>query len=344
MNEQPEFYEVGYIRGARRERGKEILFRVKWLNYSRKDNTFVNYVAFEFYSLTSYRSWEPISSLQSAEYSVQTFLENSTRKRKRNGTEVYTANSKWLKQQINNAVQREAAYAADEARLSERALMTEQPWQQESYWQEVERQQEQHDKGEGRSLTADSLWNPPSVFGLNPDDRTETFKMASTCLEEAGIEGKECYRRIKRELADAGDLEWVRKPQCPVCLEEDFDIQSACLATCSDVKTLYCRGCVLKILESDKRRDKVGRVICEYMPQRKATNADNPPIAPMTRQWTYFICTKWVFVNDENARKSAMAESKRRYKKAQKKARKKAKKGQVDGSGEENGECGKANA
>ncbi|KAL0563897.1 hypothetical protein V5O48_018163, partial [Marasmius crinis-equi] len=271
--------------------------------------------------------WEPISSLQSAEYSVQTFLENSTRKRKRNGTEVYTANSKWLKQQINNAAQREAAYAADEARFSERALMTEQPWQQEPYWQEVEHQQEQHDKGEARTLTADSLWNPPSVFGLNPDDRTETFKMASTCLEEAGIEGKECYRRIKRELADAGDLDWVRKPQCPVCLEEDFDIQSACLAMCSDVKTLYCRGCVLNILESDKRRDKVGRVI-----------------SPMTRQWTYFICTKWVFVNDENARKLAMAESKRRYKKAQKKARKKARKGQVDGSGEENGECGKADA
>ncbi|KAK1234775.1 hypothetical protein PQX77_002016, partial [Marasmius sp. AFHP31] len=118
------------------------------------------------------------------------------------------------------------------------------------------------------------------------------------------VEGLEFYRRVKKDINDPNDANWISNDPCPVCLTKGFDIAKACLLTCTDKKKLYCEECVLEWRQ--RRCDAMGRVPC-----------------PICKREAYFVSTKWVFVNNTQAREKALQDSRKRHQR-DKLARKKA--------------------
>ncbi|KAJ8094067.1 hypothetical protein PM082_009958 [Marasmius tenuissimus] len=84
-----------------------------------------------------------------------------------------------------------------------------------------------------------------------------------------------------------------------ICQDEHFDITKGCLLACPDKKKYYCDACVSKSRE--QWGDDQGRVRC-----------------PFCRQPTYFVCAKWIFVNDEAKRQEAKKEKANTYQKSKK--------------------------
>ncbi|KAL0563205.1 hypothetical protein V5O48_018870, partial [Marasmius crinis-equi] len=125
------------------------------------------------------------------------------------------------------------------------------------------------------------------------------------CLRDVGINGSEFYKRVKADVKDPNDQDWISTDGCPICLEDHFDIGSGCLLTCTDKKKIYCKMCVTGLLET--RSNELDQVEC-----------------PLCRKSAYFISTKWVFPNDEEKRQAAILESSKRHrrnKKAKKRQR-----------------------
>ncbi|KAL0057432.1 hypothetical protein AAF712_015930, partial [Marasmius tenuissimus] len=146
---------------------------------------------------------------------------------------------------------------------------------------------------------ASTLWKPPKNFDMDADDRTLSYETVVDCLDAVGIDGRVFYRRVKTDIKDPDDKEWMRKDPCSICQDEQFNITKGCLLACPDKKKYYCDVCVSRSRE--QCADDQGRVRC-----------------PFCRQPTYFVSTKWIFVNDEAKQREAQKETNKRYQKAKK--------------------------
>ncbi|KAL0566855.1 hypothetical protein V5O48_015145 [Marasmius crinis-equi] len=139
---------------------------------------------------------------------------------------------------------------------------------------------------------------------MNPEDRTQSFNTVLECLEKVGVDGRNLYRRAKTDMKDPNDLGWMSKDVCPVCIESQFDVSKGCLLACPDKKKYYCENCVSSLRQTDA--DDLGRIPC-----------------PFCRKRAYFVCTQWIFVNDEDKRKEAKARYKRAHRNQQKSQKRK---------------------
>ncbi|KAG7092101.1 hypothetical protein E1B28_008477 [Marasmius oreades] len=149
--------------------------------------------------------------------------------------------------------------------------------------------------------SASNLWNPPSNFAIDADDRDKTYKTVKYCLSLVGVDGGAFYQRAKADLKDS-DSDWIYEDGCLICTD-DLDVARACLLACTDKKKLYCQDCV-KVLQ--EKADQVGRVSC-----------------PFCRRQVYFINTQWVIANNEEKRRSAISARKKRKRKQKKSAKRK---------------------
>ncbi|KAL0057959.1 hypothetical protein AAF712_015382, partial [Marasmius tenuissimus] len=127
---------------------------------------------------------------------------------------------------------------------------------------------------------ASTLWRTPKAFGMDADDRTLSYETVVDCLDLVGIHGCVFYHQVKTNIKDPDDKEWMTKDSCCICQDKQLDITKGCPLACTDKKKYYCDQCVSKIQE--QWGDDQGRILC-----------------PFCQQLTYFVSTKWIFVNDE---------------------------------------------
>ncbi|KAL0573743.1 hypothetical protein V5O48_008204 [Marasmius crinis-equi] len=231
-------------------------------------------------------SWEPALNLLTCERSIEEFQQNSILQEiEDDGTKVYIGEGKWLKKK------------REEAKI-----------------------QDAHAKNPAPTefkLEAATLWNAPANFGLDPDNRTLSYQTALECLACVGINGSDLYKRVKADVKDPNDQDWISRDGCPICQEKHYDLGNGCLLACTDKKKIYCKQCVTGLLESQTNEH--GQVQCSFkVVVVEDRDLNNLFAGPLCRKHTYLISTKWVFVNDEEKRQAAIEESHKRHRKNKK--------------------------
>ncbi|KAL0068966.1 hypothetical protein AAF712_003959 [Marasmius tenuissimus] len=151
---------------------------------------------------------------------------------------------------------------------------------------------------------ASSLWKPPKDFGMDDEDRTSSYETVVDCLEAVGVDGRALYHRVKVDIKDPDDKGWMGEECCSICHDEQFDTTKGCLLACTDKKKYYCDNCAAQARKH--WADNQGRVPC-----------------PFCRQPSYFVSTRWIFVDDGARREAARKERRKKYEKMKKSKKRK---------------------
>ncbi|KAL0564170.1 hypothetical protein V5O48_017883 [Marasmius crinis-equi] len=260
MSNGVETWEVDYIRAARHTVDGKWTFRVKWVGYSCRHNSFVK---------IDTAMWEPEECLIDCAVAVHDFSENSALKEvEDDGREVYEGNPAWLREKAKAAKTRDAQQPANPKPT-------------------IYSNEEEPDPS--------TLWKPPSHFGVDENDRTLTYETVVDCLDLVGIDGRELYRRVKRDNKDG---------------DEKVSQMNHLYGQCLTIK--HPRTGLKKI---------IALLVTSYLVNLILTIQF---LGPYCRKETYFVSSKWIF-GDENKRQAAITKAKEKHQK-QKTSRKRKRK------------------